>query len=107
MPIPPLDLYADLAITFNGENFLLQARDDQIIISFPSFAAAMDYVRSLQQDPVWSVNLRKLDMQLCNLYLTLYIQAGVKKFAFLGHKASGNSLTLMLGLKSFWRSFFS
>jgi hypothetical protein len=106
MPIPPLDLYADLAINCNGEHFLVQAREDQIIISFPSLGTAVDYIRTLQQDPVWSVNLRKLDMQLCNLYLTLYIQAGAKKFAFLGHKASGNTLTLMLGLKSFWRSLF-
>jgi hypothetical protein len=106
MSVPPLDLYADLALSLNGENLKIQARDDQIIISFPSFGAAVDYVHGLQQDPVWSVNLRKLDMKLSNLYLTLYIQAGAVKFAFLGHKASATTLTFMLGIKNLRQGFF-
>jgi hypothetical protein len=106
MPIPPVDLYADLAISFNGENFKVQAKDDQLIISYPSLRAALDYLRGLQQDPVWSVNLKKLDMKLCNLFLTLYIQAGSMKFAFLGHKASANTLTFMLGLKNLRQGLF-
>lgn len=106
MSAPTLELSADLTLTLNGELFTVLAQDDQITVTFESLTAALTYVRSLQQNPVWSVNLRKLDMQLCNLFLTLYIQAGGKKFAFLGHKASGNTLTLMLGLKSLWRSLF-
>jgi hypothetical protein len=106
MSVPPLDLYADLALSCNGENFKIQARDDQIIIFFPSLGAAVDYVHGLQEDPVWSINLRKLDMKLSNLYLTLYIQAGAIKFSFLGHKASANTLTFLLGLKSLRQGLF-
>lgn len=93
-----LDLYADVAISFNGETLKVQAEGNRIIVAFPTLRAGMKFLRRMLGDPQWAPSLRKIDLHLCNLFMTLYIQAGRVHFGLLGMKANPDILTLLLGL---------
>ncbi len=95
---PYLDLYADLAVTCNGEQFSLQADQQRLVLTFPSWRAAMRFLWRLLRNPQGAQILRALDTKLCNLYLTLDIQAGRLRFAFLGMRGNPDLLTILLGL---------
>lgn len=93
-----LDLYADLAVTCNGEKISLQADQQRLLLTFPTWRAATRFLVRLLRDPRGAKLLRTLDTKLCNLYLTLDVKAGRLRFAFLGMKANPDLLTILLGV---------
>ncbi|MGQ9921012.1 MAG: hypothetical protein ACUVRZ_06740 [Desulfobacca sp.] len=93
-----LDLYADLAVTCNGEEFSLQAEQQRLLLTFPTWRAATRFLVRLLRHPQGAKLLRSLDTKLCNLYLTLDVKAGRLRFAFLGMKANADLLTILLGV---------
>jgi hypothetical protein len=83
-PASPLEIYADLVLSCNGEDLKVHIEGNRIIISTPSFRAGMRALSKMLANPQWVRGIDELDKQLTNLFLTLYLQAGKIRFALLG-----------------------
>ncbi len=100
-----LDLFADLEITLNNQQFKVQAAGDNITLTFPSARAGLGFLRTIIKDPSWAASLRTWDRYLCNMYRTLFVRAGRLHFALLGMKANPDLLTVLLGINSIRQIF--
>lgn len=94
-PIPLLDIYADLVLSFNGEDFQVQAEGNRIIVSTPSFRTGMRFLRRMMDNPEWVRGIWELDKKLTTLFLTLYVQFGKFRFALLGHEGKSYRLSIL------------
>jgi hypothetical protein len=83
-PAPPLEIYADLVLSFDGEDLQVHIEGNSIVVTTPSFRTGMHFVRKMSENPEWVRSLDELDKKLTNLFLTLYVQAGKIRFALLG-----------------------
>lgn len=83
-PPPPLDIYADLVLSFDGEDLKVHMEGNSIVISSPSFRSGIRFLLKMLNNPEWVRGLEELDKKLTNLFLTLYVQAGKVRFALLG-----------------------
>jgi hypothetical protein len=94
-PTPPLDIYADLVLSFNGEDLKVQAEGNRIIASTPSFWSGIRMLRRMSDNPEWVRAIWELDKKLTNLFLTLYVQAGKFRFALLGLEGKSYRLSIL------------
>jgi hypothetical protein len=83
-PASPLEIYADLVLSCNGEDLKVHIEGNRIIISTPSFRAGLRALSKILANPEWARGIDELDKQLTNLFLTLFLQAGRIRFALLG-----------------------
>lgn len=83
-PSPPLEIYADLVLSFNGEDCKVHIEGNSIIVAAPSLKAGFRFLRKMLENPEWVRGLDEVDKKLTNLFLTLYLQAGTVRFALLG-----------------------
>jgi hypothetical protein len=83
-PASPLEIYADLVLSCNGEDLKVHIEGNRIIISAPSFRAGIRALSKMLDNPQWARGIDELDKQLTNLFLTLYLQAGKIRLALLG-----------------------
>lgn len=83
-PASPLEIYADLVLSCNGEDLKVHIEGNRIIISTPSFRAGLRALSKILANPEWARGIDELDKKLTNLFLTLFLQAGRIRFALLG-----------------------
>ena len=94
-PSPPLEIYADLVLSCNGEDLKVHIEGNRIVISAPSFRAGFRALSKMLDNPQWARGIDELDKQLTNLFLTLYLQAGRIRFALLGLKGKSYRKSLL------------
>lgn len=94
-PAPPLDIYADLVLSFNGEDLKVHAEGNRIIVSTPSFRSGMRFLLRMLDNPEWVGGIWELDKKLTNLFLTLYVEAGKFRFALLGLEGKTYRIALL------------
>lgn len=94
-PAPPLEIYADLVLSFNGEDCQVHIEGNSIVVTTPSFRSALLFLRKMSENPDWVRSLDELDKKLTNLFLTLYVQAGRVRFALLGLEGKSYRLSLL------------
>lgn len=83
-PASPLEIYADLVLSCNGEDLKVHIEGNSIILSAPSFRSGIRTLSKMLDNPHWARGIDELDKKLTNLFLTLYLQAGRIRFALLG-----------------------
>jgi len=94
-PSPTLEIYADLVLSFNGEDLKVHIDGNNIIVSAPSIRSGMRFLLKMLDNPYWVRGLEKLDKKLTNLFLTLYLQAGKVRFALIGLEGKRYRLSLL------------
>jgi hypothetical protein len=94
-PAPPLDIYADLVLSFNGEDLQVHIEGNSIIVTTPSFGSGLRFFRRMLENPEWVAGIWELDKKLTNLFLTLYVQAGRVRFALLGLEGKSYRISLL------------
>lgn len=94
-PAPPLEIYADLVLSFNGEDCQVHIEGNSIVVTTSSFRSALRFLGKMSENPDWVRSLDKLDKKLTNLFLTLYVQAGRVRFALLGLEGKSYRLSLL------------
>ncbi len=87
--VASVDIFADLVISFDGENLNLKAEKDCIVISAPTFRSSIRTMLRLREH---NVRFGAIDAGLTYLGLSLYIKTGRLSFPLLGVK--GNRLLL-------------
>jgi len=92
---PPLEIYADLVLSFNGEDFKVLVEGNSIIVSAPSIRQGVRFLLKMLENPYSVHGLDKLDQKLTNLFLTLYFQAGKVRFALIGLEGKRYRLALL------------
>ncbi len=94
-PAPPLEIYADLVLSFNGEDLQVHIEGNSIVVTTSSFRSGLHFVRKMSENPDWVRGLDELDKKLTTLFLTLYVQAGKVRFALLGLEGKSYRLSLL------------
>jgi hypothetical protein len=94
-PAPPLEIYADLVLSFDGEDCQVHIEGNSIVVTTTSFRSGMRFLRKMSENPEWVKGLEELDKKLTTLFLTLYVQAGRVRFALLGLEGKSYRLSLV------------
>jgi hypothetical protein len=94
-PLPPLDIYADLVLSFNGEDLKVHIEGNRMVVSAPSFRSGIRILLKMLDIPDWVRGLDELDKKLTNLFLTLFMQAGKVRFALLGLEGKSYRVSLL------------
>jgi hypothetical protein len=94
-PAPPLEIYADLVLSFDGEDCQVHIEGNSIVVTTTSFRSGMRFLRKMSENPEWVKGLEELDKKLTTLFLTLYVQAGRVRFALLGLEGKSYRVSLV------------
>lgn len=95
-----IDIYADIVLSFNGEDILINASDDTLTISAPSIGSALRTLININEH--YNIEKHgKLDALLKRERWTVYANSGRFKMAILGYNSSSKLLPFLMRLARF------
>lgn len=87
-----LNIYADMILSFNGEDLFIKATKKSIMLSTPSVRSGLRALLSLNEHHKIHEISTELNSALKEFGLTLYAQIGIFRFAVLGSRGGRSFL---------------
>ena len=100
----PLDIFADIVLSVNGEDISIAAAKDAITVSIPSLRTGIKTMANANGKRQLTEHVNRLDEVLRSQGWTLYFSYGRFKMATLGSKAN---LKLLKLFNRIWPSVFT
>lgn len=91
-----VQVYADMVLSFNGEDLVLSARCASITVTPPSLLSGLRTLNRVNAHHDLARNIKRINAVTAQLGWTLYARIGLFKFALLGTRAKGHTLTSLL-----------
>jgi hypothetical protein len=91
-----VDIYANIVLSFNGEDMSIDATKDSITITTPSVRSGLRALLNMQEHHRLFNRATELDATLAALGWTLYAHIGIFNIAVLGLKGRRGFLTALI-----------
>lgn len=100
-----LDIFADVALSFNGEDIVIHGEGDRILVGTPTVASGARFLYRMLRQREWMEWLEELDSKLKAFGLSLYFQIGKMSLPLLGVKGKRRYLSSLQQLNSWERRY--
>jgi hypothetical protein len=96
--LTPVDVFADMVLSSDGEEVHLKGKGERLMISFPTLVHGIRSIRSLLRQRQWIEQLESFNSVLKDMGLSLYFRAGPLSIPLLGLEASQRVLPTLKDL---------
>lgn len=100
-----MDIFADMILSFNGEDLFIKASKDSIRVITPSIRSGLRALLSLDEHHRVLENANRLNIALKEIGWTLYAHIGIFKFAVLGSRGRRGILKALFFFSRLGRTF--